>query len=159
MTSPTARTTLFPRSTRAIHADSLAPGLAILIVLMVLLFAWILWLVLFNVPFYQTSQSAQVTPEAMVVADFPLAVLSQIHPGQEALFVPSLEKDGATTTGKTLTARVAEVDTTQGRVWLLLTADRAAQSHLYPGLPGQVQVVVKEQSPLSLIVEAVRMDG
>jgi hypothetical protein len=115
--------------------------------------------VLFKVPFYQTSQSAQVTPEAMVVADFPLAVLSQIHPGQEALFVPSLENDGATTTGETLTARVAEVDTTQGRVWLLLTADRAAQSHLYPGLSGQVQVVVKKQSPLSLIVEAVRMDG
>ncbi len=153
-----ARLSAFPRSTRAIHADSLAPGLAILIIVMLLLLAWLLWLMLFRVPFYQTSQSAHVTPDALVVAVFSPDVLAQIQSGQAALFVPTVEPDGVSAFGGALTATVVEIDPDSGQVWLLLTADRATQSQLYPDLSGQVRVVVREQSPLSLILEAVGMN-
>lgn len=151
-------TSTFPRSTRVIHADSLAPGLAILIILMLLLLAGGLWLVLFSVPFYQTSQSAHVTPDATIVASFSPEVLQQIQTGQEALFVPDAEAGGLTETGNTLNATVVDIDAERGQVWLLLDANRAAHSQLFPGLPGQVHVVVDEQSPLSLIIESVGMD-
>lgn len=157
MTAHPTSSTAFPRSTRALHADSLVPGLAILIILMVLLLGWLLWLLLFQIPFYATSQSARVTPEALVVADFPADVLSQIRPGQEALFVPAARGNPAAQ-GRALTASVVEIDTVQRKVWLLFTADPEAQRQLAPGLRGEARVVVEKRSPLSLILEAVGMD-
>lgn len=152
-----ALTALFPRSSRAIHADSLAPGLAILVTLMVLLLGWMLWLLFFKVPFYQTSQAAQVTPEALIVADFPRDLLSQIEFGQAALFVPGAATDTPAGSGNALTATVVEVDPEQGQVWLMLTEERTAASRLTAGQPGQVHVVVREASPLVLILEAAGM--
>lgn len=110
---------------------------------------------LFKVPFYQTSESAQVTPEALVVANFSADVLPYIQFGQDALFVPGIEADSVA--GKPLTATVVDVDTAQGQVLFVLTADRAAQSQLYPGLSGQVRVVVRKRSPLSLLLESAGM--
>lgn len=147
----------FPRAARAVHADSLYPGLAILVTLMVLLAGWLLWMVVFKIPFYATSQSARVTPDAMVVASFPGGALAQIQPGQMALFLPDTETSNLPSSSGTLVATVAEVDTRRGRVLLLLPDDPEAHSLLYPGLSGQVHVVVRKQSPLSLIVEAARM--
>lgn len=149
-----AITAPFPRSTRAIHADSLAPGLAILATLMVLLLGWLLWLLLFRVPFYQTSQSAEVTPDALVVGTFPLEALPQIQLGQAALFVPGAATGSLAEADNALPATVVEIDPTTGQVWFLLTADRATRSRLPPGVVGQVHVVVHEASPLALILEA-----
>lgn len=158
MTSPPVRASAFPRSARAIQTDSLAPGLAILIVLVLVLLAWVLWLVFFKVPFTQTSQSAQITPDALVVADFPPAVAAQIRTGQDAVFIPATDLERLSGRSTPLSATVVEVDTT-GQAWLLLTASEELQSQLYPGLTGQVQVVVQERSPLSLILDSVRLNA
>jgi hypothetical protein len=158
MTQRPAISSTFPRSTRAIHADSLAPGLAILIILLLLMLGGGFWLVLFKVPFYQTSQSAHITPEATIVAEFTPDVLPQIQVGQEAVFVPDSETGSLNETGNPLSATVVEVDPDLGQVWLLLTAERDAQSQLAVGMSGQVRVVVEEQSPLALIVKSVGMD-
>lgn len=153
MSKQPAPAAAFPRSTRAIHADSLAPGLAILIILMLVLVGWLLWLVLFKVPFYEISQSAQVTPDATIVAEFSGVALSQIQFGQAARFVPQPEAGTANGQNSAVTATVVDIDTAEGLVWLV--PDRAAQSRLYTGLSGQVFVVIREQSPFSLIIEAV----
>lgn len=157
MTRYAASSSAFPRSTRAIHADSLVPGLAILSILVLLLLGWLLWLLLFKIPFYQTSQAAQVTPDALVVADFSPEVLSQISLYQEALFVPAARGEAAASVG-TLAATVVDIDRATGQVWLLLRADDETLRQLAPGLPGQARVVVRERTPLSLIIEAVGMD-
>lgn len=156
MKRPGTRFAAFPRSSRVLHADSLVPGLATLILLKLVLVAWVLWLVLFQIPFYQISQSAEVTPEAMLVAAFPRDTIAQIQAGQEALFVPAAES--GLPESHPLRARVVEVDHASGQVWLLLLADRAAQSGFYAGLPGQVHVVVQKRSPLSLVLQAIGMD-
>jgi multidrug resistance efflux pump len=150
MLQPPAIASTFPRASRAIHADSLLPGLAILGLLIILLAGWLLWMLLFTIPFTVTSQSAQVTPDALVVADFPADALTQIEPGQHARFRP--DSDGS------VAATVAEVDTQHGRVWLLLPTDHDTHRRLHPGLAGEVSIVVRRQSPFSLILEAAGME-
>jgi hypothetical protein len=67
--------------------------------------------------------------------------------------VPQPEAGTAQGQNSAVTATVVDIDTAEGLVWLV--PDRAAQSRLYTGLSGQVFVVIREQSPFSLIIEAV----
>jgi len=140
----------FSRSVRSIQADSLVPvsvGIAFLTLLMV---GWILWLFLAQVPTYATSTMAIFQPEGYIIAEFPSDALEDIQRKQAAQFQPVTPTRNA----RPIPLLVADIDETTGQVRLILQID----PHEFPlppiGTTGQVQVIVKQTSPVLIVLRA-----
>lgn len=142
----------FSRAMHAIHADSLRPGMAILVVLMVVLIGWSAWLMFARVPFYETSRAATVTPDAVITAVFSPEALKQITSGQTGVFRPTI--GGVTLITSPIPVTVSVVDTQRQEVWLTLPAHAKLPVGLTAGTMGEAQILVHQRSPLFLIMEA-----
>lgn len=145
----------FSRSMRSLNTDSFRPSLVGLFFAIVLLTAWAAWFFLARVTLYEISQTARVTKEGMVVADFPPEALGRIRPGQPALL--RFGGDVGDQAG-TIPAIVANVtnQAREGRVRVELFAlvDAAFPGPLQEGLTGQVEIEVEHVSPATLVVRA-----
>ncbi|NJP04567.1 MAG: hypothetical protein HC837_02500 [Chloroflexaceae bacterium] len=131
------------------------PGLAILVVLIVLLTAWLLWLFLFPIPLYVTSKAAHSTPDAFVIAQFPSDVIEQITIGQQGLFVP--ENSDTRRAMSAVDMTVVDIEPEQNTVILMVSDDVFGQHNRISEQPGEVQIAVVYQTPLGFLFESSRI--
>jgi hypothetical protein len=140
----------FSRTTRAVYADSLQVVMLGLTFVTVLVVGWILWFFFANIHLYATSQTAQLTREGTIRATFPAASVARIRLGQSAFFYFA-DQDGGV---NMMRATVAHIDSDRNEVQLLPHVDAISYPHLQVGEKGQVEVVVEECSPASLVIQA-----
>ncbi len=149
----------FQRASQSLRADRGISSTIVLTTALLLLMAWVVWALRATVPRYQASLSAcTLTPSSpgrlQIQAEFPPAVLGDIHPGQPALFRPSRDAslpDGA------LRARVLhvanEIQNAKANVELSLEAPLPSKA-AFGGLPGSVDVEVEQVTPAALLMRS-----
>ncbi|MCW5849173.1 MAG: hypothetical protein KIT87_03740 [Anaerolineae bacterium] len=143
----------FPRSIRALNHDAGYATLVGLLVGIVLLALWGAWLVLGRIPIYETSRQWQVARDGTLVVTFTTDAIARLRPGQTARV--SVEP-GGDKPRQVLTATVIAVashTTSQleaGTARLIVSG-----ASLKAGQSGEVQVVVQERSPWSILLDAI----
>ncbi len=141
----------FPRSATLIQSRNLRPALIGIIIFIFLVILWGGWFLFAQVSFYETSQSAILSSEGIIVADFPQDALTHIQQGQTALF----KVIDSTGQPQQISATVAIVDRSQNQIKLIPTVDDATVlGALTHGMPGQVDVIIEQLSPATLILKS-----
>jgi len=143
-------TVKFSRSVRSIQADNLVPVLVGISFFALLMVGWIIWFFFAQVPTYVTSSSALYQREGYILAQFPPTAIEQIRRGQAA----RVQLLTANENTKVIPLIVTDVDPAAGQVRLILQADHDDFLQLPAGTTGEVQVIVKQDSPALFVLRA-----
>lgn len=141
---------------RSLNADSFRPSLAGMFFAMAFLGAWAAWFFLARITLYETSQTARVTQDQTIVADFEAEALGRIRRGQLATLRLNGNVGEQAQAIPAIVLRVADqAQEGQGQVELyaLVNADSVP---LQDGLTGRVEIKVEHISPATLILRASR---
>ncbi|MEZ4737287.1 MAG: hypothetical protein R3E79_60165 [Caldilineaceae bacterium] len=143
-------TVKFSRSVRSIQADNLVPVLVGISFFTLLMVGWIIWFFFAQVPTYVTSSTAVYQQTGYVLAEFPAPAIEQIRRGQPArLQLPTTNQSS-----QMIPLVVTDVDSAAGQVRLILQIDDEDFTRLPVGATGEVQVVVKQDSPALFVLRA-----
>jgi hypothetical protein len=145
----------FSRTTRSLAADSFRrPALGLLLAVL-LLGAWVAWLLLAQITLYEVSSAARLEADRQVVADFPPSALGHVVPGQPAqLRLDSFPWTQYGVVPATVVGVAGKVDAGRVQVVLAIQPEATASISLQPGLTGTVEVATERRSPAELILRA-----
>ncbi len=139
---------------RSLNADSFRPSLAGLLFAMAILGAWAAWFFLARITLYETSQTARVTRDQMIVADFDPEALRRIRRGQLATLRLDAAAGEQAKAIPAIVLRVADhAQQGQGQVELYALANTDSVP-LQEGLTGRVEIKVEHISPATLVMRA-----
>ena len=145
----------FPRSSRALSADSFRYTLMGLAVAGVLLIGWCVWFFGATVTFMESSSEVQLGEGETLVALFPKDKLSRIARDQHARFFPDNSIIGQAGGIPVVVAEVNRLTQTEkGRVIFLIMADRQLAALLPDELSGRIDVEVERVSPAQLVMRS-----
>ncbi len=143
----------FSRSMRSLHSDSFRPSLAALSIAIVLVAAWLVWLVFASITIYESSQDWQLQRDGSLLVRFPEKTIARLHPGQTAILALQADPNQPP---QQLKAIVADIPS---RTQNHLAADTVKVTLLSNALPkdaagGEIKIAVESVSPLTLITRA-----
>lgn len=141
----------FSRTTRALDADGYRLVLIALAVAVLLLLAWGVWFFRAEVGFYQISETARVTEDGTIVAEFPPDASDRIGYGRPALFLPD---DVNSDVPESVPVTVTEVQRRASglRVILVVAGHTGSGLLLAEGTTGRVQVETDRLTPAQLVL-------
>jgi hypothetical protein len=124
---------------------------ALLLVMMVFLSAWLGWLFLAQVPVYAVGDTAVLTSSTQATAQFTPDSLASLQSGQTGL----LRLEGFS---EAIPATVVEVDQTlvDGRFTAQLQLQSSPDLPLQAGLNGRVEIEVEQVSPFTLLLRTTK---
>jgi hypothetical protein len=124
---------------------------ALLLVMMVFLSAWLGWLFLAQVPVYAVGDTAVLTSSTQATAQFTPDSLASLQSGQTGL----LRLEGFS---EAIPATVVEVDQTlvDGRFTAQLQLQPPPDLPLQAGLNGRVEIEVEQVSPFTLLLRTTK---
>ncbi len=142
----------FSNSLRSLKADRSRLAMTLVILIILIWVVWGAWFFLARIPFYETSRTAQLTLDGIIIAQFPPESLVQIQTGQPAFFRLA-DLPGQS---NRIPAVVVEVSVKAGEVQLIPQAGAEIFDYLEfeDGVGGQVEIVVERVSPATLVMRA-----
>ncbi|MBN1486787.1 MAG: hypothetical protein JW981_04045 [Anaerolineae bacterium] len=145
----------FSRSMRSLQADSSRPTLFGMGLAAILMAAWLAWFFLGNITIYESSQSAKVTPDGYIIAQFSPESLAKIKQGQYALLrINGTPSEDAYTRLAVVTDTYPAIPEKEGQVKLFILLDEVTPVPPPAGTTGQVDIEVEYISPALLVMRA-----
>ena len=144
----------FYRTLSGVQAQHINTSLALLIVTMIVVVAWLLWLFLAPLPVYGTSSSVQIAADGTVTATFPQDAVRDVRSGQEGTLILNDEEAGETpriavtisnidydSTTAQVNARPADEQATLAQNATFLNERVESELHLQTGTTTAVQLL------------------
>lgn len=143
----------FSRSIRTMQMETSGKPVALLLVMMAFLTAWLGWLLLAQVPVYAVGETAVLTSSTQASAQFTPDALTNLRSGQTGL----LRLEGFS---NAIPVTVVEMDQTlvDGRFTAQLRLQPSSQSAIpfQAGLNGRVEIEVEQTTPFTLLLRAIK---
>jgi hypothetical protein len=133
------------------HMDGFRPSIIGLVLGIIVVFSLLVWFFLAQVTLYRSSETATLSPEGMISAEFPSETIAQIQPGQSGVWRMETGQDQRPVA---IPVIVYEIHPGGNQVTFYATDTTALPDPIPEGLKGRVDVEVEYVTPADLVLRA-----